>query len=76
MLEIKLTINIVEGFCTCESDTEFMVTELLPFKAALINIFMLTMDEKTMCNVKGVAHRDKPLPASHPSVLVSFSTLF
>lgn len=30
------------------------------FKAALISIFLLTMDQVTHCNVTGVSHSDKP----------------
>ena len=30
------------------------------FKAALINIFMLTMDQMSKCNVKDVTRNDKP----------------
>ncbi len=32
--------------------------------AALINIFILTVDQMTMCEVKGVASNDKPIVSS------------
>ncbi len=37
-------------------------------KAALINIFTLTKDKMSMCNVKGVSHRDKPTENFHPTL--------
>ncbi len=56
------------------------------FKAALINIFILTLDEMTMCNVKGLVCSGQPTenyhhlslqsPSPLQSFLVSFSTLF
>ncbi len=53
-------------------------------KAALINIFILTANQKTVCNVKGVTHSDAPtehyhltllFPSALRSILVSFSSL-
>ncbi len=55
------------------------------FKAALINIFVLTIDQMTLCNVKGVPGSDEPTENYHPtlqfpsalrSILASFSSLF
>lgn len=54
-------------------------------KAALINMFALTMDQMTTCNVKGVTHTDKTTETYHQtlqfppalwSTLASFSSLF
>lgn len=50
-------------------------------KAATINIFILKLDQRTMCNLKGPAHRDQHTDNYRPaevlwSVLVSFSKLF
>lgn len=50
----------------------------------IINIFILIMDQMTMCNVKGVTHSDKPTDNQHltlqlplvQNVLVPFSSLF
>ncbi len=43
-------------------------------KAAIINIFILTMDQMTVCNVKGVAHSDE-LTENYCSTLQFLSTL-
>ena len=37
-------------------------------KAALINIFILTVDQMTMCNVKGVACSDEPTENYHSNL--------
>ncbi len=37
----------------------------LQLKAALMNIFMLTMNQITKCNVKGITHNDKPMENYH-----------
>ncbi len=38
-------------------------------KAAIINIFLLTMDQMTTCNVKGVSHSDEPTENYHPAAV-------
>lgn len=48
------------------------------FKAGLINVFIFTMDEITMLNVKGVARTDEHADNYQPtlcSILESFSSL-
>ena len=39
------------------------------FKAAVINIFMLTTDQMTTCNVKVIAQTDKPIETYRPALL-------
>lgn len=39
------------------------------FKAAVINIFMLTTDQMTACNVKVIARTDKPIETHRPALL-------
>lgn len=48
------------------------------FKAALIDIFMLTMDQIEMCGVKCITFNDKRLlfPLALHSILAFFSPLF
>lgn len=36
--------------------------------AALINIFMLTVDQIIMCNVKAAAHDEKPIENEQPTL--------
>lgn len=40
---------------------------MLQFKAALINIFILIMDQMTAYILKAVAHGDKPTENCHPT---------
>lgn len=56
----------------------------LSLKAAVINILIITMDQMTMCKVKGVARSDKPAKlcitlqflSDVASFIASFSTSF
>lgn len=56
----------------------------LIFKAEIINIFILTVDEMIVCDMKGVARRDQPtiyhvtlqFPSSLQALLVTFSSDF
>lgn len=41
---------------------------LINFKAALINISMLTVDEMASCNMKGIAYNDEPTENCHPTL--------
>lgn len=68
------------------SELEHVEVEFAHFiKAAIINLFILTMDQITMCNMKGVTHNDEPtgnyhltllFPSTLLSILVPFSLLF
>lgn len=45
------------------------------FKAAQMNIFVLTLDQVTMCNAKSVAHRYNPPSENHHLTLCLPSAL-
>ncbi len=47
---------------TPKHDNTILAGDKHYFKAALINIFILTVSEITMCNVKRIPHSDKPTP--------------
>lgn len=44
-------------------------SQLCFFKATLINIFVLGKNQMVKCNVKGVAHIDKPTENHHPTAI-------
>lgn len=44
-------------------------SQLCFFKATLINIFILGKNQMVKCNVKGVAHIDKPTENHHPTAI-------
>lgn len=49
---VKYNDGVLCPHATCESN-------LVLFKAALINIFTFPMDQMTMCNVRGVTHSEE-----------------
>lgn len=62
--------------CVVRLQTSGLVLCLLlenSIKAALINICVLTIDEMTMCNVKGVLRSEEPKEKS-PNSAVSLSS--
>ncbi len=56
---------------TRKSETVLHHSEL---KAALINIFILAIDQMTTCNVKHVTHHGKPTENDHPTAVPLNST--
>lgn len=76
--EIFACIN-TECYCWIKSFKVITLMEI--FKAALINIFILTMEQITLCNGKRVTHNDEPkenyyLALHFPSALVSIFSVF
>ncbi len=74
-------MDTIGGKC----ENVFTISVNQPFKAALNNIFISSVDLMTTCNVNGVACSDEPtenyhltlkVPSTPQKVLASLSSLF